>query len=95
MVYESPLSEYLMKKRINILCIFLLITGTIRLYAGEGDLIHITNDLYLEEIADNIWVHVSFTDFPAWGRISANGLAILTDNQILLIDTPFNNSQMQ
>lgn len=50
-------------------------------------------DLYLKELAPRVWIHVSSIDIPLWGPVSANGLALVSDEQLILIDTPWNDEQ--
>ena len=32
---------------------------------------------------------------PKWGKVSANGMAVITDDQLVVIDTPWNDTQTQ
>ena len=61
--------------------------------AETGDRIRIADDLYLEELSANVWMHVSTADVPPWGPVSANGLAVLAGNDVILVDTPWNDRQ--
>ncbi|MBN2508690.1 MAG: subclass B1 metallo-beta-lactamase [Spirochaetales bacterium] len=59
------------------------------LSARPGVRTTVTPDLYLEQIADSVWIHESFTSMKPWGRIGANGLALVSGNRLILIDTPW------
>lgn len=57
--------------------------------------ISITSELGLKPLSNNLWIHTSTTDRPHWGPVPANGLALITDNELFLIDTPWNNAQTE
>ncbi len=57
--------------------------------------IEVTPDIVLESITENIWIHITYTDYPGWGRISANGLLIKEQDHVVLIDTPWNNEHTE
>jgi len=54
--------------------------------------IRISNDIELIKISDNAYIHVSYSDVPGYGRISANGLIFINKNEAFLFDTPWTDS---
>jgi hypothetical protein len=47
---------------------------------SENEIIHINQEVRLKPLSDNVWIHTSDIKMPQWGKVSANGLAIITDN---------------
>ncbi|WP_411816676.1 subclass B1 metallo-beta-lactamase [Hyphococcus sp. DH-69] len=45
----------------------------------------------LEQIAENVWIHKSYADFPPYGPVLSQGLVIKTDEGIVLVDTAWTN----
>lgn len=58
------------------------------LKSGSGDL----NYIELTKLNDNVWVHTSYSDYQG-SRTPSNGLVVITSKGLVLIDTPWNNSQ--
>ena len=54
--------------------------------------IKITPDLELIKISQNAYIHVSYDDVPAYGRVGANGLIYINGNEAFLFDSPWNDS---
>ncbi len=79
--------------RITIL-LFFIITIT-EVFSENSQIIHINRDVRLKSISENVWVHISDMDMPKWGKVSANGMVVITDNQLVVIDTPWNDAQTQ
>jgi metallo-beta-lactamase class B len=50
-------------------------------------------DLRVEQIAEDIWRHVSYDEVPGFGRSPANGLVVVAGGEAALIDTPWTNDQ--
>lgn len=55
--------------------------------------IQVSNDIEIEKLSDNVYLHRSFLQTQKWGKIGANGLVIIKNNKALLIDTPWNDDQ--
>lgn len=53
--------------------------------------ITISEDIMLEAITENIWIHITYIDYPGYGRVAANGLLIKENSQVVIIDTPWTN----
>jgi metallo-beta-lactamase class B len=50
-------------------------------------------DLQIEQIAGQVWRHVSWDEVPGFGRSPANGLVVVAGGEAALIDTPWTNEQ--
>lgn len=50
--------------------------------------IKLSDDLELIQIAENIFIHKSFTNSEKFGRYSSNGLVYINNGQALIADTP-------
>ena len=81
------------RRPLRIITTLLILSALQILSAETGRKIPIAEDLYLKEIGLNVWIHVSAEEVPPWGKISANGLAVLAGNEVMLIDTPWNDRQ--
>ncbi len=55
----------------------------------------LTEDLMVEEIATNVWRHVSYHELEGIGRFPANGLVVVSEDAAALVDTPWTNAQTQ
>jgi metallo-beta-lactamase class B len=71
---------------------FLLVLGLLQLAGRSQGIISVSPDLELIKITENAYVHVSYADLPGYGRVSANGLIFLQEDQAILFDTPWNDS---
>jgi metallo-beta-lactamase class B len=58
--------------------------------SGEGDL----NYVELQKVKDNIWVHTTYSNYKGT-RTPSNGVVAVTSKGLILVDTPWNNSQMK
>jgi metallo-beta-lactamase class B len=78
-------------KRALLLLSFVLInlTGTCQL---KNESIKICKDLELIKISGNTYIHVSYTVLPQYGRVAANGLIFINNNNAFLFDTPWTDS---
>jgi metallo-beta-lactamase class B len=62
-------------------------------YSQNGyERIKVSDNIELIKISDNAWVHVSYSFFPGYGRIPANGLIYIEGNDAFLFDTPVSDS---
>lgn len=59
------------------------------------DIIKISADLELIRISNNAFVHVSYSEVPGYGRVSANGLIFIERQNAFLFDTPWNDKQTE
>jgi metallo-beta-lactamase class B len=74
------------------LCLLLFLVA-INPVCHAQDLIRISDDLELVKISDNAYIHVSRSDLPGYGMVSANGLIFIDNQEAFLFDTPWNDSQ--
>ena len=80
-------------KRIGPLMLVLIALSASSVSAEAPGRIVIADDLYLEALSENVWMHVSTVDMPPWGPVSANGLVYAAGDGAVLIDTPWNDRQ--
>jgi metallo-beta-lactamase class B len=76
--------------------LFLTAIIALPLFSGlafSGSKVIINADLEVQELAPRIWMHTSFMDIPGFGRSGANGLIVIGDKKIIIIDTPWTNTQ--
>jgi len=59
----------------------------------EGPAEILGEDLTIESIGAQVWRHVSYDDVPGFGRVPANGLVVVGDQEAALIDTPWTDEQ--
>jgi metallo-beta-lactamase class B len=54
--------------------------------------IKVSDDIELIKISDNAYVHISYFNMPDFGRVPANGLIFINDNEAFLFDSPWTDS---
>ncbi|MBI5474458.1 MAG: subclass B1 metallo-beta-lactamase [Ignavibacteriae bacterium] len=59
---------------------------------GEYTRIVVSADVEAIKISDRVFVHVSYTDMPQWGRVASNGVIFCSNGEALLFDTPMTDS---
>ncbi len=57
-------------------------------YALTYTQIKVNNDITLVKIADNAFIHISYTNDSQFGRFPSNGLILINNNEAFLFDTP-------
>lgn len=73
----------------HLILIFLLLCSQIAAFAQiNPETIKITEDLEVIRISDHAWIHVSWAEFPNFGRVSCNGLVFVDKGRAFLFDTP-------
>lgn len=77
-----------MKKIISVL---LIIFNLFFLFSNENKKIIISKDLELIKLNNKIYIHVSYTNIPQYGRVGANGLLVIDKKEALILDTPWND----
>lgn len=77
-----------MKKFFLIILYFLFIFNCFSQYVNT---IKISPKLYLRQITENIYIHISQKYIDGYGNVLANGLLYITQDFALLIDTPWDN----
>ncbi|MGL1894201.1 MAG: subclass B1 metallo-beta-lactamase [Spirochaetaceae bacterium] len=78
--------------KIGLICLLNIIVIS-DAYSENNQTIHISSEVKLNSISDNVWIYISDIKLEKWGKVSANGMAIITNNQLVLIDTPWNDEQ--
>jgi metallo-beta-lactamase class B len=77
------------------LVLILILSGLIH-FGGfsQNDQIRIkvSKDIELIKLSENAYVHVSWADYPQFGRLSSNGLIFINGNDAFLLDTPVTDS---
>lgn len=58
-----------------------------------GQKVQLSNDVEVEHLTEQVWLHVTYTNYPGYGRISANGLIVVDGATAAMIDTPWNDAQ--
>jgi metallo-beta-lactamase class B len=54
--------------------------------------IKVSEDIDVIQLSTNSYVHVSYAEFPGFGRIGSNGFIYTNNGEALLFDTPVNDS---
>jgi metallo-beta-lactamase class B len=52
----------------------------------------VSEDIDVVQLSTNAYVHVSYAEFPGFGRIGSNGFIYTNNGEALLFDTPVNDS---
>jgi metallo-beta-lactamase class B len=56
------------------------------------DTIRVSDAITLFPLTTGIYIHVSDAELPGFGRFSSNGMVLVSDGKVLLIDTPVNDT---
>lgn len=67
---------------------FISLSGTTQEYKT----IKVSGDLELIKISENVYIHVSYSELPEFGRFSSNGLIYIDNGKGYLFDTPMTDS---
>jgi len=54
--------------------------------------IHVSKDIELIKLLENVYIHVSYSDIPKYGRYPSNGLIFIDNSEAFLFDTPMTDS---
>ena len=71
--------------------LILILIFVSQISSAQPNKVILSEDIILEAITENIWIHISYIDYPGYGRISANGLLVKENDQVVIIDTPWTN----
>ncbi len=69
----------------------IILTGLLFLYFPQAQIperIVISDNLYIEKISDNLWLHVSLVTSEEFGTFNSNGAIYVVDGEAVVIDTP-------
>lgn len=71
----------------------LLVLGLCKMLSAQ-DTTHLSSELYIVQLSERAFVHVSFHTDPKWGRFSSNGLVYVDvgKQNAYLFDTPMDDS---
>ena len=64
-------------------------------FSQVTEIIRVNSDIELHKIDNEFYVHTTWFDFPGFGRYPSNGLCLVKNGRVLLIDTPVTNSQTE
>ncbi|GAB5466902.1 MAG: BcII family subclass B1 metallo-beta-lactamase [Candidatus Kapaibacteriales bacterium] len=56
--------------------------------SADPKLVYQSENLYIEEISEGVYRHISFIDIPNYGKFPCNGVAIVSQNESAIFDTP-------
>ena len=56
-----------------------------------SEALRLTDDILLTQLADDVYLHETFTVLGESGRIGANGLVVVCNREAVMIDTPWND----
>lgn len=79
-------------KSLIILSLLFHITGFAQ---SEFDKIKVSDDIELIKLSDKAYLHTSYYEIQPYGRIGANGLLLIDDQEAFLFDTPWDNAQTE
>lgn len=51
----------------------------------------ISENIKLYQLTKDSYIHVTYREFPQWGKVPANGLLYIRNGKALLVDTPWDN----
>ncbi|MFH6604643.1 subclass B1 metallo-beta-lactamase [Maribacter algicola] len=58
----------------------------------ENNIAYSSDDLKILSISENSYVHVSYLDTSAYGKVECNGLIYLKNGEAIVFDTPIDNN---
>ena len=80
-----------MKLNKQVLIFFVLSCSFLSAYNTQNNKIIIDDDIQLLDLGDSVFVHISWSSLPQFGRFSSNGLLLIRKGRVLMVDTPMNN----
>lgn len=72
--------------------IFIGVVHLIGFSQNDHEKMVISNDIELIRLSKNVYLHVSYSDLPTYGRVSSNGLIYCNGDEAFLFDTPMTDS---
>ena len=61
--------------------------------APRQESIRVSDDVSLQPIVPGVWVYTTYFDVPDSGRVGANGLVVVSDQEAVLINLPWTDEQ--
>ena len=52
---------------------------------------YITDDLKIEQLTKNTFVHTSYLNTKSFGKVPCNGMIVIDNNEAIIYDTPVDN----
>lgn len=53
-----------------------------------GQVVHQSEDMMIEKIANNVYKHTSYLETESWGKVECNGMVVMHETQAIIFDTP-------
>ncbi|MDF1740999.1 MAG: subclass B1 metallo-beta-lactamase [Verrucomicrobiales bacterium] len=63
------------------------------LVSGNEKVITLSDEVTVQKIDDDVWIHISFREVEGFGLVPANGLVIVSDGKGIAIDLPWTDGQ--
>ena len=57
----------------------------------KDSVVHNSQDLIIQQLSENVYVHQSFLQTKSFGKVSCNGMLVVNDHQAVIFDTPTDN----
>jgi metallo-beta-lactamase class B len=89
-----PLPKNRSMKKIVISLLVLVLQYTVFSQSDKA-VIKISDELVLLKISDHAYIHVSYTNLPPYGRVSANGFLLTDNDRAFLFDSPWTYDQTE
>ncbi|WP_010663173.1 subclass B1 metallo-beta-lactamase [Marinilabilia salmonicolor] len=80
-------------KRLFVLLIGLL--GLCQIHAKQPKTIVVNNDIQLFQLADSVYVHVTWHQSDEFGRFPSNGMLVVRNGEALMVDTPMDDGKTE
>lgn len=61
--------------------------------AKKYEPLEIREDMWVQQVTENVWRHVSYHELPEFGRVPGNGLVVVGGGEAAMIDTPWTDEQ--
>lgn len=75
------------------LCVFLVVVFYPLSWSRAEGKLPLSDEVFIEKIADDVWRHVSSKHLPSFGLVSANGVIARFGTDILLVDSAWDDAQ--
>lgn len=74
---------------------FLVVWITASIPANSQELIFINEDLQLQRLSEDLYVHISWFELETYGRFSSNGMVYLQQGKALIVDSPMETGLLE
>ena len=79
-------------QNLRIISIFLLLLLVACKSKNNSDPVYESENLKIERLTKNIYVHISYLQTETYGKVPCNGMLVVEDDEAIVIDTPTNES---